>query len=299
MIKAKNPKGVSVIIPTFKDTDNLIKCLKALYSQSYPQEYIEVIVVNNDPNEDISYLQKQFFKLIILSENKVGSYAARNKGIEYASKEVLVFTDSDCIPDSDWIKNGIAYLESHHTCKIVGGEIRKKFLSETPTTIELYDNFSYHQQEKYVSKYHFAVTANLFVTKDVFNKIGKFNGRMKSGGDSEFGHRGWRAGFVVCYCADAIVKHQAIHDIKILLGKTRRVSGGKFQRDKMAAKSPNKFETNLLITYFSSIIKAFEIRQKVSVLLFIKLFILEIFIQTIILIEYVRLRLGSSPIRSY
>lgn len=299
MIKAKNPKSVSVIIPTFKDTDNLIKCLKALYSQSYPIEHIEIIVVNNDPNEDISYLQEQFLKLIILNENKVGSYAARNKGIEYASKEVLAFTDSDCIPDSDWIKKGIAYLESHQTCKIVGGEIIKIFLSKTPTTIELYDNFSYHQQEKYVSKYHFAVTANLFVTKHVFNKIGKFNERMKSGGDSEFGHRGWRAGFAVCYCADAIVRHQAIHDIKILLGKTRRVAGGKFQRDEMATKPLNKFVSNLLLSYFSSIIKAFKIRQKVSISSFIKLFFLEIFIQTTTLIEYVRLRFGSSPIRSY
>lgn len=40
--------GVTVIIPTYRDTDKLQHCLKAIYSQSYSRNKTEVIVVNND-----------------------------------------------------------------------------------------------------------------------------------------------------------------------------------------------------------------------------------------------------------
>ncbi len=300
MIKAKDSRGVSVIIPTFKDTDNLIKCLQALYSQSYLQDRIEIIVVNNDPKENISYLQNQFNKLIILSEDKVGSYAARNRGVQCSTREILAFTDSDCIPNTQWLKKGVDYLKSHRTCMILGGEIKKVFLNQkSPTSIELYDHFSFHQQEKYASKYHFAVTANLFVKREVFNRIGSFNEKMKSGGDSEFGNRAWNAGFDICYDSDAVVTHQAIHDIKQLLGKIRRVTGGKFQRNKMASEPFTNIFLNLVTIYFSSIIKVFGIRQKVSVLIFFELFILEIVVQTVVLVEYLKLKFGGLPLRSY
>ncbi len=300
MTKVTNLKGVSVIVPTFNDTDNLISCLEALSSQDYPVGKIEIIVVNNNPKDDLSYLQKRFNKLVLLDEKKVGSYAARNKGIEISTHEVLIFTDSDCVPDSQWISKGISYLKTHRTCKIVGGKVEKTFLnSQSPTIIELYDLFSFHQQERYVSKYHFAVTANIFIKKEVFKRVGNFNGAMKSGGDSEFGNRAWKAGYEIFYCPDALVTHQATNDIRKLLGKMRRITGGKFQRNRMAIEPFQSFLWKILSGYLSSILKAFEIRKRVRILTFCKLLVLEIIVQTAVLSEFLKLKFGGPTLRSY
>ncbi len=300
MITQKKFKGITVIIPTFNDTDNLVRCLEALYLQSYPKNKIEIIIVNNNPKEDLSGLKKRYDDLIILSEKKIGSYAARNKGIQSSTNEVIAFTDSDCIPDREWLKTGIDYFDTHLSCEIVGGKVKKVFLNpKLPTTIELYDLFSFHQQERYVAKYHFAVTANIFVKREVFDRIGNFNKKMKSGGDSEFGNRAWQAGYKICYNDKSLVTHQAIHDINKLLGKMRRITGGKFQRNRMATEPFGNFLWRLISIYFGSILKALEIKNEVSKAMFLKLLILEIVVQTLVFSEYLKLRFGGLTLRGY
>ena len=44
---------VSVIIPTYRDTRRLRECLRALSLQTYPRASFEVVVVNNDPDEEL------------------------------------------------------------------------------------------------------------------------------------------------------------------------------------------------------------------------------------------------------
>lgn len=300
MKKVNNLKEVSVIIPTFRDTDSLITCLRALCSQSYPLDKTEIIVVNNDPKEDLSYLVKDFPKLIIFSENKIGSYSARNKGISQASKEIVAFTDSDCAPERDWIKNAVSYFNLNPRCVVLGGKISKKLHNQnSPTTIELYDQLSFHLQEKYVSKYHFAVTANIFVKKIVFSEIGMFDEKLKSGGDSEFGNRVWQAGYQICYDPTILVSHRAIYNLNKLVGKMRRITGGKFQKNSLNELSVIGFLGKILRDFYRSIKSAFEVKNQVPFRTFIKLLFLEIFLQFVVLIEYIKLRIGHSPLRSY
>src|SRR6056297_2744809 len=102
---------VSVIIPVFHDWDSLTVCLQALSDQTYPQQKFEVIVVNNDP-DDNPQLCPKLPNLRLLDENTPGSYAARNTGIRAAYGQVLGFCDADCIPELDWIEQGIQDLQS-------------------------------------------------------------------------------------------------------------------------------------------------------------------------------------------
>lgn len=300
MSKLNEMDAASVIIPTYQDTHNLVRCLKSIYSQSYPSNKVEVIVVNNDPKEDLSSLRKQFNNLIILNQKEIGSYAARNKGIRYSKNKILAFIDSDCIPDRDWIKNAIDHFSSHKTCSILGGKVVKVFQEQNaPTVVELYDLFSFHLQQKYISKYHFAVTANLFVKKGVFGQIGFFNETFKSGGDAEFGNRAWSAGYKVCYKSDVVVRHDAIKNVKKLLGKMRRIAGGKFQRNRMSSDPFPTFLFKIIRNFFKTILNAFEIKAKVPITIFCKLISLEVIIQLVVFAEYLRLRFGFSSVRSY
>src|SRR3972149_2192306 len=91
-----NNHRVSVIIPFYNDSENLLNCLEAINRQTLDSSRLEIIVVDNGSSQDIESVVKIFPAVNILYEPKEGSYAARNKGILNSKGDILAFTDSDC-----------------------------------------------------------------------------------------------------------------------------------------------------------------------------------------------------------
>lgn len=240
VVEAKNKQSgaeskpvlfVSVIIPVFNDLDNLTLCLKALEKQSYPEDQYEVIVVDNASTQDIKSLSGQFTKTRYFSELKPGSYPARNKGLAAARGEIIAFTDSDCIPEPDWIEQGVRSLEADGSVDIAGGKIDFYFReSGNPNACELYDSTIYLQQEFIIRKKHFCATANLFTYKRVLEEVGPFNSELKSGGDVEWGLRAYRMGYNLVYGEQAAISHPARYSLPQLVNKTKRIMGGNYDR---------------------------------------------------------------------
>ena len=83
--------------------------MNALTKQTYPKNRFEVIVVNNDPADPCPCIPLPD-NFVLTTEGKPGSYAARNAGIKIAKGEILAFTDSDCIPHSNWIEQAVNIL---------------------------------------------------------------------------------------------------------------------------------------------------------------------------------------------
>ncbi len=224
---------VSVIIPVYNDAIRLEKCLKALEAQRYASDRYEVVVVDNGSSEPMQPTISKFKHAVAAYEAQPGSYAARNKGIELAKADVLAFTDGDCIPHEDWLANGVQTLAQNAGCGLVGGRIDIFFADEKrPTAVELFDALWGFPQEEYISIDQYAVTANLITRRDVFEKVGLFNSRLKSGGDREWGERVVAAGYKVVYGDDVCVGHPARRTLSELARKIVRVSGGRFDRIK-------------------------------------------------------------------
>src|SRR5690554_5645873 len=113
---------ITVIIPTYHDWDRLQLCLNALQNQSLPNNGIEIIVVNNNPYDlvpDTLYIPSN---VKIINEGKPGSYAARNKAVRESQGIFLAFTDSDCIPDKNWLFNALQIFENKNISRI-GGKV--------------------------------------------------------------------------------------------------------------------------------------------------------------------------------
>ncbi|MDJ0898375.1 MAG: glycosyltransferase family A protein [Xenococcus sp. MO_188.B8] len=233
-----NTPLVTVIIPVFNDSKRLKLCLKALQNQTYPKDAYEIIVVDNNSDENIEAVVSQFPQTTITSECKPGSYAARNKGISLAKNEIIAFTDSDCIPASNWIEKGVFNLLKRPNCGLVAGQIKIFYENlEQPTAVELYEKVTAFPQKKYVQESNFGVTANLFTFKNVVTTIGLFDEFLKSSGDYEWGQRVYANGYCQIYAEDTIVEHPARHSFKELHQKIVRVMGGK--QDLKEAKTCN------------------------------------------------------------
>lgn len=216
---------VSVIIPTYKDSVRLSRCLKALSEQEFDADAFEVIVVNNYPEEvlpNFFSIPKNFFAI---TEKKPGSYAARNAGLEIARGNIIAFTDSDCIPDKDWLFNAVSLFEGNPTTERISGPVKIFCKEKDPSVVELYDSIYAFPQKKYAEN-GLGVTANLFVQKQVFGKVGLFNSKTMSGGDLEWGSRAQEAGSLLQYSDEVIINHPARDSLRSLFKKAKRVGEG-------------------------------------------------------------------------
>lgn len=290
-------KFVSVIIPVFNDLERLELCLIALENQTYSQQLYEIIVVDNNSTENIAKVTEQFKQVTLTQESKRGSYAARNQGIKIAKGELLAFTDSDCIPTTNWLENGVKILLSESNCGIVAGKIDLYYQNkDIPNAAEIFDKIVNLQQEKYVEESHYGATANLFTFKRVFEKVGLFNDNLKSGGDADWGNRVFAADYQLIYAKDVVVLHPARNTLNQLAKKVMRQTGGTFDRQEK-----QKLNFSQILNYIiqlrppvrSAIRKSIAASELKGILSKIKLTFIIIILHYLRLSEEVRLKLGG------
>ena len=103
MKKAK----VSVIIPVFNASKYIDKCVNSVINQSYKN--YEIVVIDDGSKDDslqiLKKIKKQYNdKILLLSQPNNGESFARNKGLELATGDYILFLDSD-----DWIEKDYIY----------------------------------------------------------------------------------------------------------------------------------------------------------------------------------------------
>lgn len=218
---------VSVIVPVYNDGPRLRLCLEALAAQTYPQHRYEVIVVDNGSDEPPVWAKSVFPGVILVDESRPGSYAARNRGISVAKGELFAFTDSDCIPDKQWLSAGAGEFRLDPRLGLVGGRIEFFYREpERPTPAELYSSIMHLNQKAAVKITGFAVTANMFTSRSIMERVGVFDASVKSGGDREWGQRVRSKGCRLVYSENAIVSHPARETFNQIRSRNLRVLRG-------------------------------------------------------------------------
>ncbi|MFN3020021.1 glycosyltransferase family 2 protein [Chryseobacterium sp. TY3] len=118
-------KKVTISVPIFKCEDFIIKTLKSVLAQTYPN--IEVILVNDKTPDNSADLVNQFikehvlhaWKVIDLEENS-GLSVVRNKGIDAATGDYIFFLDSDDTLEASAISDFVSRAEETRSQMVVG-----------------------------------------------------------------------------------------------------------------------------------------------------------------------------------
>jgi len=240
------PPFVSVIIPVYNDAVRLQRCLQALEQQIYPSDRYEVIVVDNGSTNcvEIAAIAAQFKHAIVALETVPGSYVARNRGIALASGEILAFTDADCIPAANWLKQGVKHLCQSPNQGLVAGRVEIFFEDGQPVTaVALYEKVTAFPQEQLLTRLKGGATANVFTFKSVMERVGCFNPNLKARGDLEWGKRVYAAGYQQTYADDVWVAHPARSSYAELYQRSRRLVGGIY--DTQQAQNSSFLQQNL------------------------------------------------------
>src|SRR5262245_3511931 len=98
---------VSVIVPTYRRTADLARCLAALDAQQRHADEV-IVVARHDDYATLDWLRTREAsrpepRRCVVLVQQPGVVAAYNLGIESASGDVLCFTDDDAAPHRDWI----------------------------------------------------------------------------------------------------------------------------------------------------------------------------------------------------
>jgi cellulose synthase/poly-beta-1,6-N-acetylglucosamine synthase-like glycosyltransferase len=134
---------VTVVVPARNEEKNISDCLISLLGQSYPREWLEVIVVNDFSTDQTEATVLKFCNgnvhLLNLAESigpgdHLNSYKKKAiaLGVDRASGELIITTDADCRAPKDWVQTMVwMYIERHPVCIAapVKMEVRHSLLS--------------------------------------------------------------------------------------------------------------------------------------------------------------------------
>jgi len=91
--------SASVIVPAYEEPVFLSQCLSSLRRQP-----AEVVVVASDaPTRHVA--ERHAACDLVVEDEGEGAGAARNRGVEASSGDVLLFTDADTTVPGDWVEN--------------------------------------------------------------------------------------------------------------------------------------------------------------------------------------------------
>ena len=218
--------AASVIVPHYNDLAALDACLRALEAQTYPRGQFEIVVADNHSPCGIDAVREVIAgraKLVNVSEQGAGP--TRNGGAAAASGRLLAFTDCDCLPEPGWLGAGLAALDR---ADIVGGKMTVLVDRSRPlTAAEAFELVFAFDNRTYVEAKDFTVTANLFVRKADFERVGGF--RVGVSEDQEWCLRAKRMGLRIAYADDAVVGHPARRTWGDFLKKWRRLVAEQYQ----------------------------------------------------------------------
>ncbi len=212
MNATSDSRSASVIIPMYNAHEDLGDLLEALANQSSPP--LEVILVDDGSTDGSMERARTWveshpdFPLRILSQENQGPAKARNYGAEESSGEILLFTDSDCLPDQGWVEGMVAPFEDPSVVGVQGvyrsqqPEVMARFAQ-----LEIEDRYRRMKSRPTID---FIGTYSAAYRKSVFIEQGRFDDRfpIASGEDADFSYRLAAKGLKMVFQPEAVVYHR-------------------------------------------------------------------------------------------
>lgn len=231
---------VSIIIPVYNGAKTMPACLESLLKQDYPADAFEIIVVENGSTDNTAAVIRQY-PVRLLHSHQRGPAAARNMGIAHSQKEIIAFTDADCIADPGWLRN----LTAPYADPCVGGVAGEivAYRHGNRNMIEMFSdehsplrNFISGAAEFLPHLY----TANASYRRAALQQVGGFNPTLFTGEDVDLS---WRVQlytpYRVSYAPEAVIYHNHRSSKRGLARQYRQYGFGEILLDTIYGRQKN------------------------------------------------------------
>jgi GT2 family glycosyltransferase len=207
----------SLIIPTYNRRETLRRCLAAATSQDYPD--YEVIVVDDASTDGSREMVRQEFPQVRYFRQEVnqGPAAARNRGIEAATGEIVAFTDDDCLVPPDFLSHLADGYRRYPKVAGVGGYLDASDEVLRHNLFAQYEEYITHQVHKagpepYLGGFECPAggTNSMSYRRDVLEAVGGFDETfpVPGGEDADLKWRVVQAGSQLLYVPIKVIHLQ-------------------------------------------------------------------------------------------
>ena len=102
---------ITVLIPTYRRPDDLVRCLDALKQQIRQPNEVLVVVRDSDTDtrDRLNLYNAEALPIKTVTVTVPGQVAALNAGVDAANGDIISITDDDAAPRSHWLER----IESH------------------------------------------------------------------------------------------------------------------------------------------------------------------------------------------
>jgi len=203
-----NYSRVSIIIPYYKNKNNLIRCVDKCTELDYPD--YEIIVISTVE----SFIKHRKLKWLVVNNESQGY--KRNAGIVEATGELCAFIDDDAYPKKEWLRNAIKYFSSDEIGAVCGPGVAlpDEDFKEKASSIILASPFGTGP-----ARYRYTPTKkkiirgvspgyNLIIRRSILDEIGGFDVGIRAAEDSLLSDAIRSHDRKILYAPDVVVYHQ-------------------------------------------------------------------------------------------
>jgi mycofactocin system glycosyltransferase len=177
---------VSIIVPVYNRADEIGACIESLLNLDYPPSKREIIVVDDGSRDHTAAVVRQYDVRLLVMPHNSGQSAARNRGVQSATGEIVAFIDSDCTAHPQWLRNLLPYFNDSRIA-LVGGRVdglnRQTWLDRYETTHSALNMGSKIRLGAGPHSDFYVPTCNMLVRRQAFESVGGLDERLRVGED--------------------------------------------------------------------------------------------------------------------
>ena len=245
----------SVIVPVYERQKELGECLAALSDLDYPRELLEVLIVDDGsfspPGQIVAaYSHKMNVRLIV--QQHAGPAAARNNGASQAKGDFLAFTDSDCAPGRNWLKEMASEFARTPDAVIGGRTINRLHENVYSAASQLIIDYLYSYYNAENGRARFFASNNLALPAAVLRSAGGFDPgfSLAAAEDRDLCDRLLFQGYKLLYVPKAVVYHSHFLDLKSFMRQHYDYGNGAFMLHEVREKRNGKDADNEPVFFY-------------------------------------------------
>ncbi len=215
---------LSVIVPTHNRPREIVQLVKCLTEQDLDPSLFEVIVVDDGSRQPACQLLgplRTAFDLQVITQPTSGPGAARNRAMQLAKADMIVFFNDDAVPAADCLRRHLEVQQASDgkhavlgTFSLLPELVVDSFTTHVESSTALFAQPQMNSGTSYAGSSF--CTGNLSISRRALESVGGFDEsfRYAGGEDSELGLRLDRQlGIRVLY--DATVRCEHDHELRL------------------------------------------------------------------------------------
>jgi len=204
-VKLRDYPKASVVVCSYNGAKTLDRCLTSLKEINYPN--YEVILVDDGSTDNTQEIAARHPWVKNIRQENKGLSFARNVGAHASGGDVIVYTDSDCMADPDWLYYLMGTLLSGDYAGVGGPNISPPAENWVQACVSAAPGGPNHVLLTDVVAEHIP-GCNMAFHRWAFDQVGGFDPEYrKAGDDVDFCWRLQQSGGVIAFSPAAIVWH--------------------------------------------------------------------------------------------